>query len=304
MMEKKPKIKKIKKTGRKISFSSMLYMGVSLFLTVGLFVGLVTLQSFLMEDITYQEIIVAKQNIPQNTIITQENVSQYLTVKAVNILEMTGGSLLNTDELIGQKAIVSLYAGEDVTLKDFERLSIYTENFAEPVEVSVKIADIADADGGKLRAGDLVNLTMMFTNEQLGLANSKKTDSGHSSTSLFESVESVVGENETADKSGEEKDASAAADEEKTAVITPTISSYQYETWAQYVMENLYISKVLDSAGVEIESTDTESTASILVFVIEKKNEADLNNALANCTSLRISKVVETPGAFVDISQE
>lgn len=297
MKERKPKIEKMKKPREKMNPSSLLFVGLSLLLTVGFYFGLIIVQNLLLEDVTYKQVVVAKNTIPENTIITEENAPEYFTLKQINILDATEGCLSEVSGLYGQKARVDLYTGEEITLKDFENISAYTEDFKDPVEVSIKISDIADADGGKLREGDLVNLTMMFTNEQLGLTTSGQTSSiqtttTESSTSLFESFESVT---ENTEESSVETSSAVTVN---PAIDTESdenseIMSYRYDSWAQYVLEDLYVSKALDSSGVEIASTDTDSSASIIIFVIEKENEADLNNALTNCSALRISKVVD-----------
>lgn len=294
MRERRPRIREIKKRDGKKTASSVLFMGLSLFLTIALFIGLVIAQSFLLEDITYKEIVIAKTDIPRNVIITENNIETYFTKKAVNILDVTAGAMELPTELIGQKAVVMIHAGEPVAAKDFEKLSKYIEGFEEPVEISIQIPDIASADGGKLRAGDLINLTMMFTNEQLG--NEELTET----TNPFQNDNGLLTEGNGLLEDGYTEELNEEKAEEGFSTST---SQYRYETWAQYVMENLYVYKTLDSSGIEIDPTDTEALADILIFIIEKDTEADLNNALANCAAMRISKVYEKPSiAYVDIS--
>ena len=150
----------------------------------------------------------------------------------------------------------------------------------------------------------------MFTNEQLGkedyktnpYINSENYYSDPNSNGLLPTIDEqeviMTDENVAEDINVKVNENST---EEKEFEMTT--SEYRYETWAQYVMENLYIHKALDSSGIEIDPTDTEASASILIFIIDKSNEADLNNALANCTAMRISKCYDKPGiAYVDIS--
>lgn len=313
--EKKPKIKKIGGAKLQLSASSLMFVGLSLLLTLALFVGLVLLQGFLLEEVTYQKAVVAKSDMQKGTIITEENVSELFTAKEMNVLDLIGGAITDPYELIGRQAIIPLYAGEIVALKDFENISSYTSKFKEPVEVSIKVSDIADADGGKLRAGDIVNLTMLFTSEQLGRTNVSGTStvtSGsnsnvRSTASLFDEFSAVAaGKGDEYYAEQAEKEAEEAEDTAKkeTATTTPTTTvtpvqpaSYRYSTWAQYVMEDLYVTKVLDSSGAEIAAGDDASSASILIFVIEKEDEEALNNALANSISIRLSKVLIKPAS-------
>ena len=310
MRDKSQKIKKVRKDKIKKSASSVLFMGLSFFLTIALFIGLVIAQNLLTDKIIYKEVLIERIDIPRNTIITEDNIEAYFTKKNINILDVTSGNMTDKETLLGKKAIVPLYAGESVSEKDFEDLSKYIEGFENPVELSIQIPDIASADGGKLREGDLINLTMMFTNEQLGkedyktnpYINSENYYSDPNSNGLLPTIDEqeviMTDENVAEDINVKVNENST---EEKEFEMTT--SEYRYETWAQYVMENLYIHKALDSSGIEIDPTDTEASASILIFIIDKSNEADLNNALANCTAMRISKCYDKPGiAYVDIS--
>ena len=231
--------------------------------------GLVFWQSYLLEDVAYQKTVVAKKDINRNTIITKDNVGEYFAIKEVNIMDVTEGALDDISKLIEKKTIVPLYSGEVATLKDFENISVYTSGFENPVEVSIEISNIANANGGKIRAGDVVNITMMFTKEQLGLTNS---------------ASSVV-----------VKDENGNAEQQ----------SYRYSSHSQYVMKNLYVKRVLDSSGVEIKNDDSKSSASILIFEIEADEEIELNNALTNCSTLRVSKVLsKKDGVLVDMNIE
>lgn len=346
-MEKKPKIQKVKQPKKKIKASSLAFVLLSLVLTIALFFGLVLLQNVLSEKIVYQSVVVAKEDIPENTILTMENADKYLTMKNLNILDMTSTTLTSADDLLGRKARVMLSKGECVTLKDFEDVNAYTKDITDPVEVSIEIASAANADGGKLRTGDLINITMMYTKDQLnysgassGVSTSKDIDdstgrnwfSGYeleedtsdsntvTTTAEDGTITSVTTENgitTTATTTPDGQTSFEVTDNPEAAVtpapITPTITdvtenpyeykmnAYNYDSYSKYVMENVCVSKVLDSNGAEIASTDKEATASVLIFTISKADEPILNEALVNCTNMRISKVLEHP-IVVDVN--
>lgn len=346
-MEKKPKIQKVKQPKKKIKASSLAFVLLSLVLTIALFFGLVLLQNVLSEKIVYQSVVVAKEDIPENTILTMENADKYLTMKNLNILDMTSTTLTSADDLLGRKARVMLSKGECVTLKDFEDVNAYTKDITDPVEVSIEIASAANADGGKLRTGDLINITMMYTKDQLnysgassGVSTSKDIDNstGRNWFSGYE-LEEDTSDNNTVTTTAEDGTVTSVTTEDDItttvtttpdgqisfevtdnpeaavtpAPITPTITdvtenpyeykmnAYNYDSYSKYVMENVCVSKVLDSNGAEIASTDKEATASILVFTISKADEPILNEALVNCTNMRISKVLEHP-IVVDVN--
>lgn len=311
--EKKSKIKKIHKFDLKEKASSLVFALIALVLTAIVFGGLLFLQDMLTEEIIYQNVIVAKTDIPENEIITEANASSYFTTKDINVLDATSGYLTSLDAIIGKQSKVSLLQGEIVSAKDFKDLQKYANNYNNPVEISVDVGSIANADGGKVRSGDLINLTMMFSREQLRYTSTLDTVSQvNGSDSIFTvdfgNSESIT-EFDTEDLSMED-DIESLIDEDnsfdnnstETKVVSPLPietntssddSSYFFEYYAKYVLENIYVVKALDSSGNELSPTDTSSSANILVFVIDKKDESAVNNALANCSNIRVSKVVE-----------
>lgn len=319
----KVKIRKIKKENqgkRPLSFSSLVFAALSLLLTGALFIGLLFLQNFLSKEIVYKQVVVAKADIPANTILTEENAADYLTLKQMNVLDITKGGMEDGQVLIGQKAKVDLLAGEILTLKDFEYLDGYTKDFTDPVEISIDISEVANADGGKIRGGDLVNITMMFTSEQLGITTPNTiavSSSAKNNSSLFSSFDEIdtstglfSAEFGTEDTEDGTEEAESEIPKELTeadnttnsdvSILTntgtqTTITKYNYDSWAQYVMQDIYVNRVLNSDGISIDPSDTNSNAAIVIFTIEKSDEADINNALMNCQNLRISKVLNKP---------
>lgn len=301
---------------------------IALAVTVALFFGLIVLQNYLSEDVVTQDVIVAKVDIPEHTIITEENAEEFLTVKKVNVLNIPKGVVSNPYDILNQRVRLELMTGEMLTLKDFENLPSYTKDIKNPIEVSIGIESIDSADGGKLRTGDRVNLTMMFTNYQLGITTSKNSgSSGALQSGGFTRIDdNMTNEEYMSNRLTDEEWLAANGvtgyenylkqDAEKTpedfsALKNPILQSevatvvnrltgtrvttYNYDMWAQYVMEDLYITRVLNAEGVDIDPSDKDQSASIIFFVIEKEDEPDLNNALKNCTNMVLSKILTVP---------
>jgi len=57
-------------------------------------------------------------------------------------------------------------------------------------------------------------------------------------------------------------------------------------------MDGLYVKAVLNGEGQEISPDDRDSVVAMFIFIIPKADERDLNNILANCSGMRISKNV------------
>lgn len=308
-LKKEKGIRNIKKPDLKGKTSSLVFALLALVLTILVFGILLFLQNIFKEDVTYKQVVIAKTDIPEGEIITMGNAQLYFDVKSMNILDTMEGSLTNIDNIIDSQAKVMIYAGEIVTEKDFRKTVLETSQFENPVEISVDVGAVANADGGKIRAGDTINLAMMFTRDQLGITGSLQTISNEASTPSLFDIASMVDDEDDLFANEDEEDAmlEEEADEEEIVELTSddllggstskkgevTKSNYVFDYYAEYVLQDLYVVKALDGAGVEIAPTNTESTASILVFVIDKSDELALNNALANCANIRVSKVVE-----------
>lgn len=319
--EKKTVVKNIKERRINLSLkgkaSSIAIAMLALVLSILVFGLLLFVQNELTDEIIYQQVVVAKVDIPDNEIITQANAPTYFELKNINVLDITSGFMTEVDSIIGKQAKVSLLKGEIVSEKDFKNNPSYLEDLQNPIEISVDVGAIANADGGKIRGGDVVNLTMMYTRSQLNMDHTLNTVSQINGTSLSyiptldfgiddDSVivnydDELLFDDEIIDENidDEIKIIDTSANEASSISVTTTspLGEYIFEYYSKYVLENLYVVKALDSSGTEISPTDTTSSASILIFVIEKENETALNNALANCSNIRISKIVDTDSA-------
>ena len=262
----KPKIKKLKsqnsnsstKAPKTPKATNIAFVFLSLLLTAGLFVGLIFLQNYLSEEITYKTVIVAKSDIPENTIFTKENATKYLTFKQINILDAPSGTLISADSILGKKNIVPIIEGEYIFDKDFEDLKVYTEYIENPIEVSLDVSAVSYSYGGKLRGGDLINIIVSTSSNPNDKANTNET---------------VI---------NEEKE-----EENKQIETQKSFGGY-----SSYLLKNVYVSKALDASGKEISSTDVLNNANILILIIDKKDELKLTNALFN-TKIYLSKVMD-----------
>lgn len=316
--EKKSVIKNLKKMDLKLSLkgkaSSIAIAMLSLVLAILVFGLLLFAQNKLSDEIIYQQVVIAKVDIPENEIITEGNAEKYFELKNMNTLDTTNGFMTDVSAILGKQSKVSLLKGEVVSVKDFKDTSSYLQGIKNPVEISIDVGAIANADGGKIRSGDIVNLTMMYSRNQLNMDGSIEQVSQINGTvvdipdydfdmSSFEYYDgSEDYENEDISDTSED-DMEMLINEDFTSyddnedIVTDgnkNVDNYVFDYYAKYVLENLYVVKALDSAGTEISPTDTVSSANILVFVIDKEDEPSLNNALVNCSNIRISKIVDT----------
>lgn len=268
-MERKAKIKKAKseKVSIKERLGGLFFTVIALIVAIAVFAGFMFLQGYFSEKIIYTDVFVVKQQIPEGEIITEDNISTYFEKKQINSLNAVEGAISPSEykKLFGLKTKVVLRVGEEVSLTDFVDTNVYIDSIKNPVEMSIETSGIGFTNGGKIRAGDIVNITLMFSSEQLGLDNSDAPTIGEGTN-----------------------------DENQMGTLTPVEKDdeYNFEFYARYMLENIYVEKVLTSDGVEISPTDTSSAAGIIVLVVPKEIELKLNNILSNCQNMRISKVL------------
>ena len=281
---KKPKVKQLlKKENKTATPKDLLFIGVSLFISIIVFFALIFIQNTYSKQIVYKDVVVAIQEIPKGKIITDENKSEYFGIGHINILNVPENVIDKEtfDKIVDRKAIVDISKNTPISESYFKKLNHYTDDIENPIEVSVSISSLGDADGGKLRAGDIVNITMTYTKEQL--TSTTEENINYNTEQLAEQNPDQVVEQNT------EPEINNTLKEN----VPVNSGNYEYSKLSQYVLNDVYIEKALDSSGVILDSSDMTSNASILIFKIDKTDEEALNNALSNCSNLRISKVVD-----------
>lgn len=268
---KKPKVEQLlKKEEKTATPKDLLFIGASLIISIIIFIGLIFIQNTYSKQIVYKDVVVAIQEIPKGTIITDDNKAEYFGIGHINTLNVPENVIDKEtfDKIVDRKAIINISKNTPISEEYFKKLNHYTDDIKNPIEVSVSISSLGDADGGKLRAGDIVNITMTYTKDQLTATTEKDLNVNYSDEQTQEQTQEPVKEQTSNNKFG-------------------------YANWSQYVLDNVYIEKALDSSGAILDSSDMASNASILIFKIDKSDEEALNNALSNCSNLRISKVVD-----------
>lgn len=297
--ERKVRVKKMKeKVPMKERLGSLFFTILSLAIAVVVFAGFMVLQSVFSENIIYKEVLTVVKNIPEGEILTEENIKEYFGIKKVNELYAVSESVAPGDmeKLVGLKARVPLYVGEEVVPTDFTNVNVYLDYIENPVEMSIATGGIAGTDGGKIRAGDIVNITMMFTKEQLGMNGSSNGSTG-TNTGVYNPSSSSSGtmddylSGEGANK-GTGEQTSEKPQLGSLTSVSDTTTGYNFGYYAKYMLENIYIKEVLASDGSVISPTDTTSVAAIFIVVVPKEIELQLNNIISNCSSMRISKVL------------
>lgn len=281
--------KSMKKPRKKGSIGFGLLALVLAFLT---FVGMMFLQNYLSSQVVYQTVISAKVDIPERITITAENASKYLGTKNINMLDMTKNTVTDVNDIIGKQARISLDSGCVLTKNDFEDISVYADGFTDPIEVTIDVSNIANANAGKIRNGDIINVTAL-------MSKSNRSDNAVSYSSLLEPIvadedvaETEVGAEEVteAETTTETENAVSTPETAKTSVFEN--NGYVVNKESTYVIKNVFVTHVYDSNGVELLASDKESNASLIKFTIERADERDFNTIIGNSDNIRISRVL------------
>lgn len=140
-------------------------------MAVILFVALVTIENAVIKNEIKVDTVVATQDIDARTVIDAEQVSEFFKViqlpeayrpsNALESMEALENGIVTTEALV----INSVVSNGSFTSRDDIVLGI-----EDPVEVSINLGAIEDAVAGKVRAGDIVNISKVWP-ESTGLLN-------------------------------------------------------------------------------------------------------------------------------------
>ena len=306
IVTKKTKKMKIMKTKGPSSFLSIL---ISFIMSVVIFLGLIVVQNKFSNNISYKKVVSCIQAVPAGTLITEDNISQYFTTKNVNILDVSENAITDVNELLEKQSIISFAANEVVSRTGFENTTKEVSEFKNPVELSISVSDLGNITGGKIRGGDSINITMSVntddptqssSNESLFDMNivsmndkDEKDTSDEKTQNIDENDSDAKDKENTTDNKKSEETTEATETTENSNNVSNVLNSANKSTITTYILKNVYVVEVLDSSGNKISTSDTEKTATILIFRMEQSDEEILNQALAKGSDIRISKNIK-----------
>ena len=158
------KDKKNKETFGEFNLGKTLYIVISLVLTIVLFIGMLYLRDRLSNDITYDSVVTVKKACPEGEVITSKNADTYFTIAKIPSENNIAGTYTKIKDLVNNKSKVNLEVGEIVANKDFTNVNEYTDDITNPVLTSIEASGISNAACGRLRQGDIINISII-TNE-------------------------------------------------------------------------------------------------------------------------------------------
>lgn len=131
---------------------------LGLLLALVLFVGLLSVQNYVLGNYEFVEVVVAKQDLAQGTELTKSNVEGYFERKRLLKSLLTESTITKMKELDGYYTGVALKKGTIVYQEELRKDSQETKELNKPVEVSAALSAFSDGVAGTLRKGDYVYL--------------------------------------------------------------------------------------------------------------------------------------------------
>lgn len=128
-----------------------------------IFVGVISLESYALEDKSTLAVVVAARDIPANTIVTSNNAAEYFTTEQVNTALSFDGCITDMSSLEGQ-TLVNISSGEILSSSMLKK-DYYPTFIEDPVEISMKASDLSQAVSGILRTGDKINVSIVSETE-------------------------------------------------------------------------------------------------------------------------------------------
>lgn len=132
---------------------------ISLLVAFIVFICLTVIQSSILNQEEKQTVYQVIKDISVGTKITEDNISEYLGNKEVQISLIPDGYITDSSEIIG-KFINRDYKANDIItvdgITDTEKL--YRDNIEKPVEVSFSVDSLSTAVSGTIREGDYINI--------------------------------------------------------------------------------------------------------------------------------------------------
>lgn len=286
-----PKVKKL--NFQKLDKHNIILIAVSMAAVVGIFVGLIYLERYINKPVEYGKVVISIADIPSGTVLTEENIPNFFTREERDILAIPKGAISNGEDLIGKKLIVDLLPDEMIFAKDMMDAEAFEGSFKDPVELTIGVSSLSDINAGRIRSGDLVNLTIALTNledNETVTVEPTTQDPGvyQEDTGIYDengnSVDDPLNLIPVSDQSIVEEETESEDDASAVFGVNPVV----------FVMENLYVKNVYGSNGKKIASDDTESSAVLLQLIVERENERIIDDAIVNGSSMRIARVIDT----------
>lgn len=146
-------------------------VGIGLLLAVMLFVFMTQLEKEMLSDYETKQVVRSVREIPAGTWINENNATEYFMLEMINGKIVTAETVCALQEVYGAYVTRDISEGEVMYSRVFCTEKKLREGYHSPVEISVRVEDVANAVAGTIRKGDCINI---YVNEVDTAAKSKE----------------------------------------------------------------------------------------------------------------------------------
>lgn len=171
----------MKKKNNVINFVLALAFGIVAFII------LVIVASSVGKKDNYSEAVWAVKTINKGTLITEENVNDYVTMIETNDKAKNNNNILNIKDIINKEADrdIAVLSPEPISKDMFVDIDQETKKLKDPVLIAVTASDFSSSANGIVRKGNHINIYRVDTSTNNG------SENGDGDTLLAESVKVV-----------------------------------------------------------------------------------------------------------------
>lgn len=173
---------------------------IGLLLSVMLFVFLTRLEQELLSDYETNYVVRSIKEIPAGTWLWDDNVFEYFAIDEVNGKVITNDTVCTLQELYGTYVKRDVSVGEIVYRPILCTQMELVEAYVMPVELSIKIEDVADAVAGTLRKGDNVSVLVNGMDTETGQTGYQTVLQTVIVNDAYDSAGTVIGMSDTTAK--------------------------------------------------------------------------------------------------------
>ncbi|MCD7806045.1 MAG: SAF domain-containing protein [Lachnospiraceae bacterium] len=131
---------------------------VSIVLAIVVFIAILRIQMAGQEEVVYENVVTARQKIPENTKLAESNMGVLLQIRQVPEEYVPQAALSSLEGLEGCVITAELSAGSILTQNAVQSVPEIYGDYGELFWVSVSADQLTQAVAGTLRAGDVIDL--------------------------------------------------------------------------------------------------------------------------------------------------
>lgn len=180
----------------------ILTVSIGLVLAIMLFVFLTQLEKEILSDYETMQVVRSVREIPAGTLIVESNVNHYFSVEDINAKIVTPETVCTLSALYGAYVTRDISAGEVIYSKVLCAEDMQTEGYKQPVEISLRIEDVANGVAGTIRKGDFINIYVNGADTFDKDVEFKEVLNGVKVNEVYDSAGTLIGMSDSVEKAG------------------------------------------------------------------------------------------------------